>query len=290
MRDLRIYLEKLGKSLIRRGYEVPELTDFSEDGLFRYAKLLEGVLYFVSYYDFYGEMRKKFYEEFVKERDEVLRAEAEKESVDDVFGGVSEVQETSKEAAKEEVQSEEESKEAGYSENNPFLTMLNANSKIQSVDSRSEDEVNLYKDSQWADDDDLDAPHPSEEYDNDGLDVSNTDDNESENELWANDDDLDAPHPTEYDSEDGLWANDDDLDAPHSVEDEDSSDDVFDIKNELIEEVSKTDEFEDAGECVEKEEREERKTSETIKRNNQTIDMLGSLFSSTKKKGKKRND
>ena len=301
MRDLRIYLEKLGKSLIRRGYEIPEIKDFSEDGLFRYAKFLDGVLYFINYVDFYGEMHKQFYEEFVRERDDSLRAKAERESVDDVFDVVEEVSETEWQEATEET---EEAEVVGYSADNPFLAMLSANSHNQESQRVVKQPENVEVGGQWADEDDLDAPHPVEEAedgfvweDEDGLDAPHP--VEGSESIWADEDDLDAPHPVEdFDDSEidedsgGIWADEDDLDAPNTSFDEDETEeDAFSIDNSLIEEVSspidpsRKEEENKTGEV-----KEERKPSDAILKSNQTIDMLGSWLGGTKKKGRKRND
>lgn len=70
---LEHYLTKQRNSLIRKGYEVPELADSTPDGLYRFAKMLEGVYEVIALNDFYEMIHSKFYEEFVKERDEAIQ-------------------------------------------------------------------------------------------------------------------------------------------------------------------------------------------------------------------------
>lgn len=70
---LEHYLTKQRNSLIRKGYEVPELADSTPDGLYRFAKMLEGVYEVIAPNDFYEMIHSKFYEEFVKERDEAIQ-------------------------------------------------------------------------------------------------------------------------------------------------------------------------------------------------------------------------
>lgn len=73
MRILEHYLTKQRNSLVRKGYEVPELADSTPDGLYRFAKMLEGVYEVIAPNDFYEMIHSKFYEEFVKERDEAIQ-------------------------------------------------------------------------------------------------------------------------------------------------------------------------------------------------------------------------
>lgn len=290
MRDFRIHLEKLQKSLVRKGYEVPNIEDYSEDGLFRFAKFLEGVLMFTHYDDFWGEMHKRFYEEFVRERDEALRNSKESKNV----------------------------QEAGYSEDNPFLQMLNASSQVESDYVEDESTNNWEEDSnEWLSDEEAPVNNwgtEEEEFSNDWEDVeeeyepSNNWEDESEDEFINNWDDSTMEDEFSNNWEDGseenfhevgIWADEDDPDAPNNLED------IFDIDDELINEVSQslevvTEETKEETKVIPAEstkkgleqvkEKPKTEVSDVVRKNNKTIDMLGTWLGGTKKKRRPKND
>lgn len=298
MREFEEYLKQRRKILIRRGIPIPELVDVSEDGLFRFSKMLEEVYNLIDFDDFYGKMHEKFYKEFVEERDRKAREiplyPEEEEVVEDL----------------ETDTLDETTKEDGM---NDFLSMLEAVGEVS-----DEDEEDLDAPKEWGTDDeeeDLDAPQFSG-FDDDDLDAPQ--------EWDYEDEDLDAPSSSGFDDdEDDLdapaeWGTEDeeDLDAPSvqgfdDEEDEDApsvssfddeeeeleipkenpykaylqkdtpqesergtTEEVFDIPDKLMEEV--------------KEEPQKVDLPESVLRSNQTVDLIGSLFGGNKKKKRRK--
>jgi len=273
MRDLRNYLERLQKSLVRKGYEVPEIEDYSEDGLFRFAKMLEEVYNFTEFDDFFGRMQKRFYEDFVRERV---------------------AQEDYKESIKEFINSQEEN-----------LTDNNNKIDWESV----EDESNGTE-IDWSSTEDNSKGIEVEEIDWDNIEESSSEvteveeidwesvEDSSEGELIEEDnssetfeydwDNIEAETEGEYVEEEYDWDNIEAETEGESIEEEFESesegtyfednkepekDDVFSIDKSLLDEI--------------KVKKEEKVLSENIKKSNQTIDKLGSLFGGGNKKRRK---
>lgn len=264
MRDLRNYLERLQKSLVRRGYEVPEIEDYSEDGLFRFAKMLEEVYNFTEFDDFFGRMQKRFYEDFVRER------VAQEEPINTLEENLSE----------DSVEDNNEGTEIDWSSTEDISEGI---------------EVEEYSESSEIDWDDIEESNSEsievEEIDWDSVEGS------SEGELIEEDNSLES---FEYD-----WDNVEDETEGEYVEEEYDWDNVeAETEGESIEEELESGSYEEEAEGNEPEkdvvfsidkslldeikvQKEEKIISETIKKNNQTIDKLGSLFGSGKKKRRK---
>ena len=306
MREFEEYLKQRRKILIRRGIPIPELVDVSEDGLFRFSKMLEEVYNLIDFDDFYGKMHEKFYKEFVEERDKKAREiplypepeEIMKEVIEDLKPDTS----------------DESTKEEGM---NDFLSMLESVSKV------SEEVEDPDAPKEWGTDDeeeDLDAPQFSgfeddEEEDLDAPSYSGFDDDEDEDldapPEWGTDDeeyldalsvqgfddeeDEDAPSISSFNEEEEIETPKENPYKAYMTRDtpkeskrrenpykaylqKDSSQEsergtnekVFDIPDKLIEEV--------------KEEPPKIDLPESVIRSNQTVDLIGSLFGGSKKK------
>lgn len=206
MREFEEYLKQRRKILIRRGIPIPELVDVSEDGLFRFSKMLEEVYNLIDFDDFYGKMHERFYKEFVEERDRKARElplfPEEEEVVEDL----------------ETDTLDETTKEDGM---NDFLSMLEAVGEVS-----DEDEEDLDAPKEWGTDneeEDLDAPSYSGFDDEEDLDAPQF--------SGFDDDDLDAPQEWDYEDEDldapsssGFDDDEEDLDAPAEWGAEDEED------------------------------------------------------------------
>lgn len=265
MRDLRNYFERLQKSLVRRGYEVPEIEDYSEDGLFRFAKMLEEVYNFTEFDDFFGRMQKRFYEDFVRERvaheeptnvpEEGLNegsVEIDWGSAEESFEGT-EINWSSTEDISEGIEVED------YSESSEI--------DWDNVEEESNSESIEVEEIDW----------DSVEGSSEGELIEEDDSSETLEYDWDN---VEDETEGEYVEEDYDWDNVGAETEGESIEEELESegnepekDDVFLIDKSLLDEI--------------KVQKEEKVISETIKKNNQTIDKLGSLFGSGKKKRRK---
>lgn len=307
MREFEEYLKQRRKILIRRGIPIPELVDVSEDGLFRFSKMLEEVYNLIDFDDFYGKMHEKFYKEFVEERDRKARELPlfpEEEIAEEVL---------------ETDTSAEVSKEDGM---NDFLSMLEA---VGEVSDEGEEDLDAPK--EWGTDneeEDLDAPSYSgfenDEEDLDAPHFSGFDDDEEDldapQEWDYEDEDLDAPSVQGFDDEE-----DEDAPSVSSFDDEEEeeeleipkenpykaymdrgtsdenqqrenpykaylqkdtpqesergiTEEVFDIPAKLMEEV--------------KEEPPKVDLPKSVLRSNQTVDLIGSLFGGSKKKKRRK--
>lgn len=258
MRDLRNYLERLQKSLVRRGYEVPEIEDYSEDGLFRFAKMLEEIYNFTEFDDFFGRVQKRFYEDFVRERvaqeepNNSLEENLSEDSVEIDWGSVEDSSEGT------EVEDYSESSEIDW----------------DNIEEESSSESIEVEEIDW----------DSVEDGSDGELIEEDNSSESFEYDWDN---VEAETEGEYVEEEYDWDNVEGETEGESIEEELESesyeeevegnepekDDVFSIDKSLLDEI--------------KVQKEEKVISETIKKNNQTIDKLGSLFGSRKKKRRK---
>lgn len=269
MRDLRNYLERLQKSLVRKGFEVPEIEDYSEDGLFRFAKMLEEIYNFTEFDDFFGRMQKRFYEDFVRER----VAQEEPTNIPEETNNSIEIDWGS-------VEDSSESEEIDWS----------------STEDESEGiEVEDYSESSEIDWDDVEEESSSESIEVEEIDWDSVEDG-SEGELIEEDnssesleydwDNIEDETEGEYVEEEYDWDNIEDETEGESEsyeegvegtyfedDNEPEKEDVFSIDNSLLEKI--------------KAQKEEKVISETIKKNNQTIDKLGSLFGGGKKKRRK---
>lgn len=261
MREFEEYLKQRRKILIRKGIPIPELVDVSEDGLFRFSKMLEEVYNLIDFDDFYGKMHEKFYKEFVEERDKKAREIPLYPESEEIMEEVIEDLEPDT--------SDESTKEEGM---NDFLSMLESVSKV----SEGVEDPDAPK--EWGTDDeeeDLDAPQFSgfeddEEEDLDAPSYSGFDDDDEDLDAppeWGNEDDedLDAPSSWGFDNEE------EDLDVPIEWG---TNEKVFDIPDKLIEEV--------------KEEPPKVDLPESVLRSNQTVDLIGSLFGGSKKKKRRK--
>lgn len=281
MRDLRNYLERLQKSLVRRGYEVPEIEDYSEDGLFRFAKMLEEVYNFTEFDDFFGRMQKRFYEDFVRERV---------------------AQEDYKETLKEPISSTEESLTDNSVEIDWDSVEDGSNGTEVEWSSSGGIEVEDYYESSEIDWDNVEEESNSESIEVEEIDWNSVE-GSSEGELIEEDnssesleydwDNVEDETEGEYVEEEYDWdnieaetegesieeeleseSNEDNSEGTYFEDDnEPEKDDVFSIDKSLLDEI--------------KVQKEEKIISETIKKNNQTIDKLGSLFGSGRKKRRK---
>ena len=259
MRDLRNYLERLQKSLVRRGYEVPEIEDYSEDGLFHFAKMLEEVYNFTEFDDFFGRMQKRFYEDFVRERvaqEEPTNTPEEslnENSVEIDWGSVEDSSESeeidwsSTEDESEGIEVEDYSESSEIDWNNVEEESNSESIEVEEIDWNSVEgssEGELIEE---------DNSSESFEYDWDNV--------EAETEGESIEEELESGY---YEEKEGTYFED-------NIESE--KDDVFSIDKSLLDEI--------------KVQKEEKVISETIKKNNQTIDKLGSLFGSGKNKRRK---
>lgn len=264
MRDLRNYLERLQKSLVRRGYEVPEIEDYSEDGLFRLAKMLEEIYNFTEFDDFFGRMQKRFYEDFVRERvaqeDPIntLEENLSEDSVEDNNEGT-EIDWSSIEDFSEgiEVEDYSESSEIDWNDIEEFSSESTEVEEIDwnSVEDGSEGEL-------------IEEDNSSEsfEYDWDNVEDETEGEYIEEEYDWDNVEAETEGESIEEELESGSY-------EKEAEDNEPEKDDVFSIDKSLLDEI--------------KVQKEEKIISETIKKNNQTIDKLGSLFGSGKKKRRK---
>lgn len=257
MRDLRNYLERLQKSLVRKGYEVSEIEDYSEDGLFRFAKMLEEVYNFTEFDDFFGRMQKRFYEDFVRERVaqeepiNTLEENLSEDSVEDNNEGT-EIDWSSTEDISEGIEVEEYS-ESSEIDWNDIEESSSESTEVEEIDWGS------VEDSSEGELIEEDSSSESFEYDWDNVEDETEGEYVEEEYDWDN-----VEVETEGESiEEEL----------ESVGNEPEKDDVFSIDKSLLDEI--------------KVQKEEKIISETIKKNNQTIDKLGSLFGSGKKKRRK---
>lgn len=258
-----MYLEKLQKSLVREGYEVPDIRDTSEDGLFRYAKFLEGVLYFTRYDDFFGRMHSKFYEEYVRERDEALRKSKEVKNIINTS------------------LTDDSSTTMGYSKNNPFSEMLSLIEQQEGVASSQEYMEEEFSNN-WEDEDE-----PSNNW--------GTEDEEFSNNWEDNVEEVEDSYSNNWEDEDDFannWEDEDEEIEDLDKEDKSSLNSVFDIEDTMLEEFNKvskesTDNITNENSLTKGTPEVKRELSSSIKKNNQTIDMLGSWFGGSKK-GKKR--
>lgn len=261
MRDLRNYLERLQKSLVRRGYEVPEIEDYSEDGLFRFAKMLEEVYNFTEFDDFFGRMQKRFYEDFVRERVaqeepiNTLEENLSEDSVEDNNEGT-EIDWSSTEDISEGIEVEE------YSENSEI--------DWDNVEEESNSESIEVEEIDWN----------SVEEGSEGELIEEDNSSESLEYDWDNVEDETEGEYVEEEYEGDLIEDEFESESQEELEGtyfEDNNkpekDDIFSIDKSLLDEI--------------KVQKEEKIISETIKKNNQTIDKLGSLFGSRKKKRRK---
>ena len=275
MRDLRNYLERLQKSLVRRGYEVPEIEDYSEDGLFRFAKMLEEVYNFTEFDDFFGRMQKRFYEDFVRERvvqeeptnipEESLNedsVEIDWESAEESYEGT-EIDWSSTEDISEGIEVKEYSEGSGIDWDNVEEESSSESIEVEEIDWDSvegssegelveEDNSSESFEYDWDNvEDETEGEYVEEEY--------NWDNVEAETEGESIEEELESGSYEE--EEEGTY-----FEEGNKPE----KDDVFSIDKSLLDEI--------------KVQKEEKIISETIKKNNQTIDKLGSLFGSGKKK------
>lgn len=251
MRDLRNYLERLQKSFVRKGYEVPEIEDYSEDGLFRFAKMLEEVYNFTEFDDFFGRMQKRFYEDFVRERvaqEEPTNNPKEPYNSIEIDWGSVEDSSESEEIDWSSTEDESEGIEVeDYSENIEIdwgNVEEESNSESIEVEEIDWDSVEDGSEGELIEEDNSSE---SLEYDWDNIEAETEGEGES------------------YEEEvEGTYFEDDN---------EPEKDDVFSIDKSLLDEI--------------KVQKEEKVISETIKKNNQTIDKLGNLFGGGKKKRRK---
>ena len=278
MRDLRNYLERLQKSLVRRGYEVPEIEDYSEDGLFRFAKMLEEVYNFTEFDDFFGRMQKRFYEDFVRERvaqEEPINTleenlsedsvEIDWSSTEDISEGT-EIDWSSTEDFSEGIEVEDYSESSEIDWDNVEEESNSESIEVEEIDWNSvedgsegelieEDNSSESFEYDWDNvEDETEGEFVEEEYDWDNV--------EAETEGESIEEELESGS-YEEEAEGTYFENDK----------EPEKEDVFSIDKSLLDEI--------------KAQKEEKIISETIKKNNQTIDKLGSLFGSGKKKRRK---
>jgi hypothetical protein len=271
MRDLRNYLERLQKSLVRRGYEVPEIEDYSEDGLFRFAKMLEEVYNFTEFDDFFGRMQKRFYEDFVRERVahekpiNTLEENLSDDSVEDNNEGT-EIDWSSTEDISEGIEVEDYSESSEIDWDNVEEEYSSESIEVEEIDWDSvegssegelieEDNSSESFEYDWDNvEDETEGEYVEEEYDWDNV--------EDETEGESIEEELENESYEE--NQEGTY-------FENNIESK--KDDVFSIDKSLLDEI--------------KVQKEEKIISETIKKNNQTIDKLGSLFGSGKKKRRK---
>ncbi len=321
MREFEEYLKQRRKILIRRGIPVPELVYVSEDGLFRFSKMLEEVYNLIDFDDFYGKMHERFYKEFVEERDKKAREiplypEEEVESIESF----------------EPDTSSETTKEEGM---NDFLSMIEA---VGEVSNGVEDEEAPVEWGIDEDEEDLDAPSYS------GFDDEEEELDSPQEWDYEDEEDLDAPH-WNYDEEESLYEpqewdyEDEDLDAPPSSGFEDEEEELETPKenpykaymnrgiseesepkenpykaylNKSIPEESKRENpykaylqtdapqeykrdtneevFDIPDKLIEEVKEEPPKVDlpESVLRSNQTVDLIGSLFGGNKKKKRRK--